>query len=96
MAKTKQTARSPPLNCTVIALYTPSREFQLSEDSAKAFFDSRGLKRPNVLRANEDWYLRQDYNVFKKVLGGYKWRNSMNDKTYSVPFVYMKNDVCVH
>ncbi len=61
MAAIESKATEAPHNCTALALDTAAGSWQRSEASLASFYDARGLERPEVVRTNEDWYLRQGY-----------------------------------
>ena len=90
MAQTEQLASAPPLNASVLVLDTIEGNFQL--ENLAGFFSQQGLGRPREMRANQHWYERQGYQVFKRVQDGYDWERPDGEKM-SLPIVYMKKDI---
>lgn len=93
MHQIERTASSTPFNCSVIALDTVSGAFQRSEESLKGFYDDRGLPRPEEVRTNEDWYLRQGYETMGMKEAAYMWTHPETGDVVPIPCVYLKKDL---
>ncbi|UPL02009.1 hypothetical protein LCI18_012943 [Fusarium solani-melongenae] len=74
MAETERLARLPPFNRDVIGLDTVQKKFQLGATK---------------VRATEEWYMRQGYEVIKRVDRGYNWHDPSTGDILPVPLVYM-------
>ena len=90
MAKTEQLAGAPPLNAPVLALDTVEGSFQL--EKLAGFVSQQALGRPREMRANQHWYERQGYHVFRLVPDGYGLDLPDGEKL-TLPIVYMKKDI---
>lgn len=103
MAETERIAASPPHGCKVVALDTMARRYQLSEEHIRLVFDARGLERPSKMRSNEDWYIRQGYEIMPTVGEGKAESEAEQQDTYAwtqvsgevehIPIVWMKKDL---
>lgn len=95
MARLECLATLAPLNATAIALDTIAKESQLEESSLQALYDYRGLQRPAVIRTNEEWYLRQGYEIFARSTAEYTWTSPVTGETHPIPAVYMMKPLVV-
>lgn len=86
-------ATLPPFNCTVIALDTVTAEYELREESIRAWYDERGRMRPEVIRTNQGWYGRQGYVVIGQKEHGYDYTVLETGEVKAVPLVYLKKDL---
>ncbi|GJC77902.1 hypothetical protein ColLi_00740 [Colletotrichum liriopes] len=77
----------------ILALDTPSKEFQLSPEFIKTSYTDRGWKVPKVLRSTQEWYERQGYVVFHRDDEGYPWTHPTSGQVHKLPLVFMKKDV---
>ncbi|KAG6258977.1 hypothetical protein E4U24_000108 [Claviceps purpurea] len=93
MHQLEQAASSPPFNCTTMALDTVRADFQKSELWLGGFYDDRGLPRPDVTRTNEEWYMRQGYEILGAEAGAYEWMNRTTGKIMEVPRAFFKKDL---
>jgi hypothetical protein len=86
MAETERLARLPPFNRDVIGLDTVQKHFQLGDNNFnKTHYSSSGAE----VRAIEEWYMRQGYEVVKRVDRGYNWHDPSTGDILPVPLVYM-------
>ncbi|KAL2107153.1 hypothetical protein VUR80DRAFT_5654 [Thermomyces stellatus] len=85
----ERTAASPPVNATVIALNTLQKDTQQSEVFLKKAFDDRGMARPAEVRTNQDWYMRQGYQVTPGPANG-KYIDTTTKEVETVPIVWLK------
>lgn len=93
MRQLELAAASSPFNCTIIALDTVSGAFQKSEESLKSFYDDRGLKRPEEVRTNQDWYLRQGYEIIGVKNEAYMWTHPGTGEVVPIPCVIFKKSL---
>ncbi|KAK5998660.1 hypothetical protein PT974_01042 [Cladobotryum mycophilum] len=93
MAQIERLAASPPLNAAALALDTVTKEFQLHEENLKVWFEVTGIKRPDVVRSNEEWYVRQGYKVMGDIDLGTTWTHPAAGETASIPSIYLKKDI---
>ncbi|EEU42169.1 uncharacterized protein NECHADRAFT_86153 [Fusarium vanettenii 77-13-4] len=86
MAETERLARLPPFNRDVVGLDTVQKHFQLGDNNFnKTYYSSSGLE----VRAIEEWYMRQGYEVVERVDQGYNWKDPATGDFLPVPLVYM-------
>ncbi|KAF4960741.1 hypothetical protein FSARC_10370 [Fusarium sarcochroum] len=89
MLATERLAKLPPFNRNVIALDCVQKHFQLADnDFGKPPNRSRGTQTAEV-RATEEWYARQGYEIVERVDRGYDWKDPMSGEVVPVPVVYM-------
>lgn len=98
MLLTEHIARSEPHNCTLLALDTMQGAYQVSEKHLKNLYDERGLVRPEKIRSNEEWYLRQGWELVE--VGGrvseiYRWTVHETGEVREVPVIYMTKSLVV-
>lgn len=89
MAVSEQTAASPPLNATVIALDTLRKEVQLTEAHLRKLYDERGMARPKVFVSNEEWYVRQGY-IPMPGPEYFEWADPTTGEVENVPIIFLK------
>jgi hypothetical protein len=89
MAVMEQVATQPPLNADLLALDTVESSFQLRDEHMAIYWEGRGRKRPEVPKANQEWYLRQGYEVMKLVEGGFMWLNPATGEKSPVNMVFL-------
>ncbi|KAG5915742.1 hypothetical protein E4U53_004423 [Claviceps sorghi] len=88
----EQAASSPPFNCAFIALDTVRSECQKSE-MLRGFYEDRGLSRSGVVRTNEEWYLRQGYEIMGAEAEPYEWTNPATGRVVKLPCAFFKKDL---
>lgn len=95
MAEAEVVAQQAPHEATVVILDTMKREFQESETYMRLTYDSKGFERPQSHRTNEEWYVRQGYEVMPGVGDGevYQWTEVTTQERADVPIVYLKKDL---
>ncbi|KAG6051167.1 hypothetical protein E4U17_006286 [Claviceps sp. LM77 group G4] len=78
-----------------MALDTIQADFQKSEVWLGGFYDDRDLPRPDVMRTNEEWYVRQGYEKLgaDSETGAYEWMNRATGKIMEVPRAFFKKDL---
>ncbi|KAG5976321.1 hypothetical protein E4U58_005127 [Claviceps cyperi] len=76
-----------------MALDTVRADFQKSEAWLSGLYDDRGLPRPDVMRTNEEWYVRQGYEMLGAAAGAYEWTNRTTGKIMEVPRAFFKKDL---
>lgn len=92
MVLTEHIARSPPHNSQLLALDTLKGSYQVSEKHLGHLYDERGMERPAVLRSNEEWYLRQGWelvDVNGRADEIYKWQVPDTGEVREIPVIYM-------
>ncbi|KAG5913487.1 hypothetical protein E4U42_001117 [Claviceps africana] len=92
MDQLERAASSPPFNCAFIALDTVRSEFQKSE-MLRGLYDDRGLPRPDVVRTNEEWYLRQGYEIMEAEVEPYEWTSPATGRVVKLPCAFFKKDL---
>lgn len=88
MAQAEAIGAAAPLNSTVVALNTITKEFQAREDYLSMIYDDRGLQRPG--RSNEAWYQGQGYEIFEEHVVTSAWENPRTGEKMPLPLKYLK------
>lgn len=89
MAVMEQVATQPPLNADLLALDTVESSFQLRDEHLAIYWEGRGRKRPEAPKANQEWYMRQGYEVMRVVEGGFIWLNPATGDKSPVNMVFL-------
>jgi hypothetical protein len=84
MASVEKASRLPPVNATV------GGDFQDSELGSQLIFEDRGRTRPAEIRTNEEWYRRQDYELFAREENALTWKSLASGEIIYGPLIYMK------
>lgn len=58
----------------------------------KKAFDDRGMARPAEVRTNQDWYMRQGYQVTPGPANG-EYIDTTTKEVETVPIVWLKKDL---
>ncbi|KAK1969869.1 hypothetical protein LY78DRAFT_314734 [Colletotrichum sublineola] len=93
MRQLEALAAGDSFQARVLALDTPTKEFQLSPEFIKTSYTDRGWGVPKVLRSTQEWYERQGYAVFHRNDEGYPWTHPMSGQVLNIPLVWMKKDL---
>ncbi|KAL6698131.1 hypothetical protein J3F84DRAFT_261210 [Trichoderma pleuroticola] len=94
MHQLERLAALPPLNATVMALDTLTKEFQTTPESIAIFSKIRGAEIAKAdFRSNEEWYARQGYDIIGHVDEMYKWVDQETGVAVSVPAVFLKKQL---
>ncbi|KAG5984804.1 hypothetical protein E4U55_003169 [Claviceps digitariae] len=93
MDQLERAASSPPFNCTFLALDTIRADAQKSEELLRGLYDDRGLPRPEVVRTNEEWYLRQGYEIIGGEAEPYEWTVPATGRVLKLPCAFFKKDL---
>ncbi|KAH6607610.1 hypothetical protein Trco_003923 [Trichoderma cornu-damae] len=92
MYQVERLASLAPLNATVIALDTLTKEFQTIPENIALFAKIRGSEL-GEMRSNEEWYTRQGYQDIGRSEDTYKYTNPHTGDIVGVPLVYLKKDL---
>lgn len=94
MHQLERLATLPPLNATVMALDTITKEFQITPEAIAIFNKIRGSEVASAdFRSNEEWYTRQGYDIICYVDDMYKWVVQETGIAIPVPSVFMKKQL---
>ncbi|KAI1405293.1 hypothetical protein F4819DRAFT_482809 [Hypoxylon fuscum] len=89
MSKIEALAAQSPMNAKLVALDTLSKEMQTDPDKRDILY-REGLHVPTI--SNEEWYIRQGYEVFKRESDGYTWKTE-EGISMSLTLAYMKKSI---
>lgn len=89
MAVTERTAAAAPLFATAAALDTVKGEWQLGDAMMRMVYDYAGMRRPEKLKSNEEWFGTQGYQDIETP-GTYDWKDRKTGEFVSAPVVFMK------
>ncbi|KAG5989875.1 hypothetical protein E4U43_004415 [Claviceps pusilla] len=87
-AATQQADSSLPFDCTFRALDIIRSDVQKSEASLRGLYVERGLPRPKVLRTNEEWFLRQGYEIIGAEAEPYEWTVPVTGRVMRLPCAF--------
>lgn len=91
MAEAERVASSPPHNVNWVALDTMRKEYQMKESHLRTLYEERGFERPKVVRSNEEWYVRQGYQVMPTDKDEfYVWTVPHTGEQRPMPTVWLK------
>ncbi|KAG6010093.1 hypothetical protein E4U21_000126 [Claviceps maximensis] len=93
MAQLERVASSAPFHCAVMALDTIRGHVQSSEEYLRGLYDDRGLSRPEVVRTNEEWYLRQGYEMIGAEMEPYEWTVPATGRVVKLECAFFKKDL---
>lgn len=96
MVLTELIAKSPPHNAELLALDTLKGSYQVSEKHLGHLYDDRGMERPAVIRSNEEWYLRQGWELVEvdgKAEEIYQWLIPDTGEVRDIPVIYMNKSL---
>ncbi|KAK0391232.1 hypothetical protein NLU13_0733 [Sarocladium strictum] len=89
METMERVAARPPLNADLLALDTVESSFQLKDEHLAVYWEGRGRTRPEVPKANQEWYMRQGYRVIKVVQNAFDWVHPVTGEANSLPMVFL-------
>lgn len=94
MHQIEHLATCPPLNATTMALDTTTKEFQNTPEYLAYHCRLLGYKiEAKDFRSNEEWYVRQGYEVISRSKSGYTWADPRTGAVEVIPCVYLKKDI---
>ena len=89
MEAMERLATQPPLNADLLVLDTVESSFQLKDEHLAIYWEGRGRKRPEVPKANQEWYMRQGYQVIKIVENGANWVHPVTREAHPLTMVFL-------
>ncbi|KAL7921106.1 hypothetical protein ACQKWADRAFT_296285 [Trichoderma austrokoningii] len=94
MHQIEHLATCPPLNATTMALDTSTKEYQTTPEylAYHSRLSGRTIEAKDF-RSNEEWYVRQGYEVISRTEPGYAWVDPKTGVEEVIPCVYLKKDI---
>lgn len=94
MYQIEHLATLAPLNATTMALDTSTKEFQTTPEFLAYHSQLVGRKiEAKDFRSNEEWYVRQGYQVIARDDRGYTWVEPKTGMEVIIPSVFLKKDI---
>ncbi|KAL6898398.1 hypothetical protein GGI43DRAFT_409061 [Trichoderma evansii] len=94
MYQIEHLATLPPLNATTMALDTSTKEYQTTPEFLAFYAEMSGRKiEAKDFKTNEEWYVRQGYEVIARDDHGYTWVDPKTAIQEVIPCVFLKKDI---